>query len=112
MPQFRESAVILTGTVLDVETQFEYEDKKPTNRVKGQKVLIKSDDGEGFASVSFRQDVFETVKPSIGQRIAYVVRFGAWARSADNAQATCQFVREVTSNDLDRVLSHSSLTTA
>lgn len=109
MPGLKEAAVIVAGRVLDSEPQNEYVDGRPTDKVKGFKVIVSIGDGDGFAAVSVKTEDFYRLKVEAGGSVAWLVRYGAWSRN-DNAQNSCSFVREVGPNDLDKVVSFSSVT--
>jgi len=98
MPNLKEAAVAVAGTVMDVEFTTDYETKK---RDGNARVVLST--GDGFAQVKLTaDDLADAGDLAIGVNVAWMVRFGAWSRN-DNAQATCRFVRQINDNDLDRI---------
>lgn len=107
MPALKEAAVIVTGQIMDIEPQYDYADGKRTQNVKGQKVILATGT-DGFAAVTVKNEDFSALKVGLFDRVAWVIRYGAWSRN-DNAQNSCTFVRTVSPDDLDRLVSSSGL---
>lgn len=106
MPVLKEAAVIVTGTVVSVESKKKYVNNAPTNEDDGLKVIIDAGSGDGYAAIGLSLLDAAHVNPQPGQLVAWVVRYGAWSRN-DNAQNSTRFVRLVTPGDADRLLSAS-----
>lgn len=108
MPALKEAAVFVTGQVMDIEPQYDYADGKRTTNVKGQKVIIATGNADGFAAVTVRNEDFAGLSLALFDRVAWVIRYGAWSRN-DNAQNSTTFVRTLTADDFDRLYSASGL---
>lgn len=98
MPKLKEAAVAVQGQIIDIERLTNFDTKK----YDGQRVVIAT--GDGFVSAKLSIDEAEEVQPMLYNRLAWMVRYGAWAGSGD-AQTTCRFVRAITDNDLDLIVS-------
>lgn len=110
MPRMREAALPLVGTALSVEklTKFDRTTNRPTTEPDGVRVLVSSALGD-FASVKIPQNLLgEVAVPGVGQSVAYVVRYGAYARGQEG-ESFVSVLREVTANDLDLVVSHTGV---
>lgn len=110
MPRMREAAVPLVGTALSVEklTKFDRDRNTSTNEADGIRVLVQSALGD-FASVKIPQSLLgEIAVPAPGTSVAYVVRYGAYARGQEG-ESFVSVLREVTANDLDLVVSGSGV---
>jgi hypothetical protein len=110
MPRMREAGVLLVGTALSVELlkKFDRETNRQTDAPDGVRVLVQSAHGD-FASVKIPQNALgEVAVPAPGKSIAYVVRYGAYARGQEG-ESFVSFVREITPGDLDLVVSLSGV---
>lgn len=107
MPKVKEAAVAVSGIVLDIEHLKNFESKQPDG---SRKVLVST--GDGFAQVKFRADD-ANVSVAFGEQVGWMVRFGAFARDGGgDAQATCGYVRPISEDDLDRLVSSARLAPA
>lgn len=110
MPRMREAALPLVGTALSVEklTKYDRATNRATTEPDGVRVLVSSALGD-FASVKIPQNLLgEIAVPSIGSSVAYVVRYGAYARGQEG-ESFVSVLREISPNDLDLVISHSGV---
>lgn len=101
----KEMAVLLGGTVADIEQLFAYDNKtqQSTSTPDGVRVtLLPLVPGDGFAQVKIAQADLEKARPVAGQSVVWVVRYGAWSRN-DNAATTCRWIRSVDDDYLGRV---------
>lgn len=104
MPRLKEAAVIVAGTVIDIEVLRNFETKQPDGAIR---VVLAT--GDGFASVKVRPEFRDVVgEVGFGESVGWLVRFGAFARDGGgDAQATCAFVRLLGENDLDKLVGFS-----
>lgn len=91
MPNLKEAAVAVAGTIIDVEKLLNFE----TKAYDGLRVVIAT--GDGFAQVKLSVDDAELARPVGGAQVAYFVRYGAWAREgrSGDANTSCRFVKLV-----------------
>lgn len=103
MPNLKEAAVAVSGTIIDVEKLENFDTKK----YDGLRVVIAT--GDGFAQVKLSVEDAEEVRPVMGAAVGWVVRFGAWANKVrqTDASTTCRFVRVVNDGDLDLLRTRS-----
>lgn len=100
MPSLKEAAVAVTGVLMDIEALVDYDTKKSDGSLK---VVVST--GDGFAAVKIvPEDARALGALNHFDRVSWMVRYGAWARN-ENAQTTCRFVREITEDDLDKLVS-------
>lgn len=107
MPRMQEAALPLVGTALSVEklTKYDREKRQSTNEPDGFRVLVQSALGD-FASVKLPQTALgEVAVPGPGTPVAYVVRYGAYAGQNGSGESYVSFLRELSANDLDLVVS-------
>ncbi len=97
MPKLADAAVLVTGTIVNVEQSFDFDTKKPD----GVRVLVAT--GDGFASVKLKTETANEVKPTSGQPIAWYLRYGATGGGDRGASSYSTFVRVADRNDLDRI---------
>jgi len=110
MPRMAEAALPLVGTALSVEklTKYDRENRRSTNEPDGFRVLVSCALGD-FASVKIPQVALgEVAVPAPGTPVAYVVRYGAYARGQEG-ESFVSFLREITPNDLDLIVSGSGV---
>lgn len=101
MPILKEASVAVTGQIMDIETLTNYETKK----YDGQRVVIAT--GDGFASVKVSAEDASSLPLVFFQKVAWLVRYGAWGPQNGDARTTCRYIREVTADDLDKLNSAS-----
>lgn len=97
MPNLKEAAVAVAGQIIDVERLENFETKK----YDGLKIVLAT--GDGFVQAKLSIDQAEAVKPVAYDRVAWIVRYGAYANKQrqSDAQTTCRFERVLTEADLD-----------
>ncbi|MDI1338130.1 MAG: hypothetical protein PSU94_18265 [Lacunisphaera sp.] len=97
MPTLKEAAVVVTGQIIDIERLSNFE----TKAYDGLRVVIAT--GDGFAQVKLSIEDSELARPAAGTSVAWLVRYGAWAREGSgNANTSCRFVRVVEEEFLGR----------
>lgn len=102
MPVLKEAAVLVAGQVMDIENLKNFQ----TKEYDGKRVVVATTDG--FASVKLSVDEAAANPVEHFSSVAWLVRYGAWAKGEGNAQTTCRFVAPVNENDLDRYASLAS----
>lgn len=94
MPKLSEAAVAVLGSIVSMENATVY----GTSDVEGVKCLVHT--GDGYAQVKIKTELANKLKPTIGQTVAWFVRYGA-NRSGDAANAYSSFVGPVTPDFID-----------
>jgi hypothetical protein len=96
MPQVKDSAAVLVGSVAIVEPLSNYETGAP----EGAKVTVV---GEGGMSVvKFKQDAFMGFLPIVGSRVAWFVRSAPYSVDSNTGMSVA-FVRVANAGDLDLI---------
>ena len=94
MPQVKDAAVILSGSIIALEFIKDFETKAQS----GAKVTVLYSDG--LAIVKLTNDRLAEVSPVPGQQIAWFVRQSPWDIDGKSGMSV-QYVRPVDFGDLD-----------
>lgn len=99
MPVLKEAAVIAAGTIVDIEATQDF----TTKATDGIKVLIAT--GDGHASVKLKNELAQALKPTLGGKVAWLIRPGANGGGDRDARTYTSFVRPAEPGDLDKIAS-------
>jgi len=96
MANVKDAETVIAATVVVVELTRNFDTKELDGDAKVTLVTSEA----GFAVVKIKQRDLVQLKPVAGQRVAWVVRSGHWARG-EGSGMSCGFVRLVAPGDLD-----------
>lgn len=96
MPNLREAAVAVGGTIIDVSDARDGE-----GRPNGTRVVL-SAGGEGFLSLRLKPEDAGRVRPTMGRPVAWMVRYGMM-QGEQGGIHYATYVRDLTEDDLDRL---------
>jgi hypothetical protein len=77
-------------------------------KVTGVRCWVQTDDGA--ISTKIKLEVINDIRPTIGDRVAWLVRPGTFVDDEGATRYFTQFVREVNASDIDLILSASKAT--
>lgn len=97
MPKLAEAAALVVGQIIHTEPSKVF----GTNEVDGIRCLLQT--GDGFAQVKIRTELADDVRPVPGQKVAWLLRYGATGGRERDASAYSTFVRIATPADLDNL---------
>lgn len=101
MPKVAEAAVLAVGNIIHQEESRDFESKA----VDGVRVLVATATGEGFASVKLKTETANELKPTPGQRVAWMLRYGATGGGDRGAASYATFVRKANHGDIEHAAS-------
>lgn len=95
--ELRDAAAMVSGAVISIQPNVEF----GTTKVDGVRVLI--DAGDGFAQVKLKQEHADNVRPTVGQYVAWWLRYGALERETGGLSKFSAFVSVVSPEDFNRI---------
>ncbi|MHA3724603.1 hypothetical protein ACXR2T_12065 [Leucobacter sp. HY1910] len=95
MAQVKDSRVLLTGTVVDLEEDFAFEDG--TRKLRGHKIVVNS--GDGMSVVKLFLDA-PISKPSLGDTVLWWVRPTPWAMDGGRSGMSVRLLETATASEL------------
>lgn len=95
MAQVKDSRVLLSGTVVDVEEDFGFEDG--ARKLRGHKIVVNS--GDGMSVVKLMLDA-TIQRPSLGQTVLWWVRPTPWSMDGGRSGMSVRFLEPATTDEL------------
>ena len=113
MPQMPDAPVIVSGAVFNVAQIIGRDEDAGKNLGFTVTLLVQDESGNPGASiVKVKRDKTTNLvaidEPSLMENVAWVVKSSPWAVGGNSGMAT-QFVRRLSVNDLDKLISYSGL---
>lgn len=95
MAQVKDSRVILSGTVVDIEEDYDRENGQRT--LRAHKIVVNS--GDGMSVVKLRLDA-PVQRPNLGDTVIWWVRPRPWTMDGGRSGMSVSFLEKVTSDEL------------
>jgi hypothetical protein len=95
LPNLREAAVAVGGTIIDVSDA-----RNLDGSANGTRVVLST--GDGFLSLRLKIEDAARVRPIMGNQVAWLVRYGMM-QGENGGIHFATYVRDMTEDDLDRL---------
>lgn len=95
MAQVKDSRVLLSGTVVDIEEDFAFEEGQ--RKLRAHKIVVNSGDGMSVVKLSLEAKV---QRPSLGATVLWWVRPRPWSMEGGRSGMSVAFLEAATAPEL------------